>query len=155
MRRIPDGDENRQPLLSSRIEMGVISNDAIKRSKQLPFIRLVLIWNLCLAITGGTAIYLNEYDRRDSPNWFKCFYLALNSSSATGLSAFDITRLKTGSLVLVALCMQLGASTLTSLVPVILRIAALEVALPKPPPPGDDDDDDDEEEEEAKEEGFF
>ena len=124
-----------EPLLQRRrtLEMGVISNSAIKRSKQLPFIRLVMSWNMFLGLAGGTAIYMTEWDKRDSPSWFKCFYMALNAACATGLTAFDITKLRTGSLVLLAAVMQLGAATLVSLVPVVLRIAALEVALPKPP----------------------
>jgi len=120
---------------NSSVEYGqveIISNaeGGVRRSRQLPYVRMVLCWKVGLALVGGSVVYGLERDAR-GPSWFHCVYAATNCATATGLSSFDILRLRTASLVVLAVLMQLGAATLISLVPVVLRIAALEAALPR------------------------
>lgn len=110
-------------------EVGVISNaqGGVLQSKQLPYVRLVLMWNVALGMIGGTSIYLLE----GNLEWLDCFYVAINATTATGLTSIDLTRLRAASLVLVAALMQLGAATLLSCFPVVMRIMALEAILPR------------------------
>lgn len=117
----PPPDEWGQEIISNR-------DGGVRQSRQLPYVRMVLIWNGCLGIIGGSLIYLLE-NRKCT--WLDCVFLATNSTTATGLTSLDITKLSAASLTVVAVLMQLGAATLLSLFPVVVRTRALEGALPR------------------------
>lgn len=109
----------------------VISNaeGGVQQSTQLPFVRLVLMWNACLGLVGGSLIAVLERGRQGK--WLDFVFVAINSTTATGLTSVDIPKLRAASLVVMAVLMQLGGATVVSLAPVILRIRALRRALPR------------------------
>ena len=111
-----------------------VSNEAggVEDSKQMPYASVVIAWIVFVAIVGGSLIYaLFERDGRAGARWTDCVFVALNAVTATGLSTVDMTALRWESLVMVGLCMQLGAATIQSLVPIVLRIRALDRILPR------------------------
>ncbi|KAJ8600330.1 hypothetical protein CTAYLR_000649 [Chrysophaeum taylorii] len=122
------------PRVSSGVEWGqveIISNlrGGVQQSQQLPYVRLMVLWNVAFAAVGGSAVAWLELGHTDT-SWLNCIYLGLNATTATGLSSFDLTELRPASKFVVAALMQAGAATLVSLFPLCVRITALEAALP-------------------------
>ena len=58
-------------------------------------------------------------------------FLALNCLTSTGLSSIALDHLRPASQLILGLLMQLGSAVVLSLVPVVLRLRALERALPR------------------------
>lgn len=129
-RKTREGIEEETQFFPDEWGQEIISNreGGVHQSRQLPYVRMVLIWNACLGVLGGSLIYRLENRKW---TWLDCVFLAINSSTATGLSSLDITMLSAASLTVVAVLMQFGAATLLSLFPVVVRTLALEGALPR------------------------
>ena len=106
------------------------SAGGVSEVQQLPYASVVVAWILVVAVVGGSAIHVVERGGRTGASWLDCCFVALNCVTATGLATVDVTALRSASLVLMGAFMQLGAATILSLLPIVLRLRALRAALP-------------------------
>ena len=142
----PDGDDEKEgddavtspeprprPTLADVPQSNFLSmrEGGVEDIRQMRYASLVVAWCVLVGVLGGTIVWLVERGGRAGARWPDCVFLALNCVTATGLSTLDVAALRWPSLVLLALFMQLGAATLLSLVPILVRINALRRALPR------------------------
>lgn len=110
------------PLIVTNAEAG------LKGTRQFRFVRWVVAFLVGFSVAGGTCLYAVERGRH---GWFDCVFLALNCLTSTGLSSIALDHLRPASQLILGLLMQLGSAVVLSLVPVVLRLRALERALPR------------------------
>ncbi|KAH8046867.1 high-affinity potassium ion transmembrane transporter [Aureococcus anophagefferens] len=120
----------RRSSLSVGGEFLTSSAGGVSEVQQMPYASVVVAWILVVAVVGGSAIHLVERGGRTGASWLDCCFVALNCATATGLATIDVTALRSASLVLMGAFMQLGAATILSLLPIVLRLRALRAALP-------------------------
>uniref|UniRef100_A0A7S1XRX3 ZC3H15/TMA46 family C-terminal domain-containing protein n=2 Tax=Phaeomonas parva TaxID=124430 RepID=A0A7S1XRX3_9STRA len=101
----------------------------VETAHTLPFLRMVLCWILLVMLFCGTGIWLAERGGTDI-TFVDAVFLAANGVTATGLYSVDVVPLTALAKVLIILSVQLGSSTMISLVPVSIRIRSLRSVLP-------------------------
>jgi len=72
----------------------------------------------------------NDNNKNDL-TWEDAIFLSAGGVTATGLNSFDITMFSRASLNTIMIATQLGSATLTSLVPVVIRIRYLRQVIPR------------------------
>ena len=115
-------DEDEEPRIVTNAEAGLVG------TRQFRFVRWVMAFIVGTSLLGGTALFLVEKQKH---TYLDCVFLSLNCLTATGLSCVAMDRLSPASHGIVVVLMQLGSAVLLSLVPVVLRLRALERALPR------------------------
>ena len=132
--RLPRAFEEQGAAMIIPMEEGI----ALQRS--FPFGRVVVMWVMLVTLVGGLLLLLIEgtSGRETASEYPTCnltfadaLFMVGNAVSGSGLSSVNMAGLHTGSHVVMCLAMQLGGSTLIAIVPVFLRLRALNGILPK------------------------
>eukprot|EP01062_Namystynia_karyoxenos_P070133 TRINITY_DN65507_c0_g1_i1.p1 TRINITY_DN65507_c0_g1~~TRINITY_DN65507_c0_g1_i1.p1 ORF type:complete len:881 (+),score=258.43 TRINITY_DN65507_c0_g1_i1:105-2645(+) len=117
-----------QTLPSEAGEAGIFGNAALMLpARQLPFWRLTVAWILLVSFLCGFTIWGLE---GGDVSFIDALFVAFNGVTCTGLSSVDLTRVTRSSIAVICLGIQLGSSTLLSLVPVCARLYYLYKVLP-------------------------
>jgi len=108
------------------------ASDVLHNVSQISFFKWTIGWIVTVSMI--CACFLMHYEGDNDKNnlsWEDAIFLSAGAVTATGLNSFDITLFSKASLNTIMIATQLGSATLTSLVPVVIRIRYLRQVIPR------------------------
>eukprot|EP00756_Hemistasia_phaeocysticola_P058966 Hpha_TRINITY_DN35654_c0_g1::TRINITY_DN35654_c0_g1_i1::g.68665::m.68665 len=122
-------NQHQPSALASSFEAPIWQMTSLVQSvKQLAFFRFAVLWIVFVSLVIGFFVWVAE---GGDVAFIDALFIATNAVTCTGLSTFDLTKASKTSAALVGVAMQLGSSTMLSLVPVAARVFYLRRILPE------------------------
>ena len=108
------------------------ASDVLNNGSQISFLKWTIAWIVTVSMVCACFLMHFEGDNNENDlRWEDAIFLSAGGVTATGLNSFDITLFSRSSLNTIMIATQLGSATLTSLVPVIIRLRYLRQVIPR------------------------